>query len=145
MKWESLRLCTRAPTVENAGGHRAPCQQPLPSLVSRDSKNERVVNRSRANSEALRWLVQIQTSRSIDHLWPAFEAWLLGDRRNRAAFMQASRAWSQWDRLGTLLSKEGGAVSEPLCALERQKTSARTQRDLLWLTLAVSLMAFLLV
>ena len=103
------------------------------------------MNRSRVASEALQWVIWIQTSRSIDRLWPTFENWLEADRENWAAYLRARRQWSRWDRLEALLSKDRRAVEKTLAVIERRRQAARSHRDFLWVLLGISVLTFLLV
>lgn len=103
------------------------------------------MNRSRVASEALQWVIWIQTSRSIDRLWPSFERWLMADRENWLAYMRARRAWSRWDRLEALLSKDRTALPRMLAVIEQRRTAARSHRDFLWVLLGISVLTLLLV
>src|SRR5690242_1639528 len=58
-----------------------------------------VVSLSSVSSEATEWVIKIQTSGSLDELWPAFEAWLYGDQAHWNAFVQAQDAWQRLDWL----------------------------------------------
>ena len=103
------------------------------------------MSRSRVASEALKWVIWIQTSKSVDRLWPSFEHWLMADRRNWLAYMQARRAWSRWDRLEALLSKDRRALAKTLAVIEHRRNAARSHRDVLWVLLGISVLILLLV
>jgi ferric-dicitrate binding protein FerR (iron transport regulator) len=102
------------------------------------------VNRDRVSSEAMKWVIWIQTARSLDKLWPVFERWLLADRENWNAYIQARRELSRWDPLKGLLSKDRKLLSETLALAERKRAAARSHRQVLWAVLAVSVLALLL-
>jgi ferric-dicitrate binding protein FerR (iron transport regulator) len=102
------------------------------------------VSSSRAASEATRWVIEIQTSRSIEELWPAFEAWLLGDQENWSAFLEVQQAWSRWDRFKVPMQNQHPALFERLRAFEHRKKGTRTRGEILWLAAGISLLALLL-
>ena len=87
-------------------------------------------------SEATKWLVRIQTSRTIDPFWPDFEAWLHQNDEHWTAFLQAQR---QWSKLNLLKSR-----APELRAARKAKSDSRLPKELLWLALGTSLLTVLL-
>ena len=51
------------------------------------------------NTMAAQWLTDLETSENIDNLWPAFQAWLAEDPRNRQAFLKMEDAARRMDSL----------------------------------------------
>lgn len=84
---------------------------------------------SSKDQEALRWVVWLQTARSIDRDLPAFERWL-SRPGNRGAYLRARQEWLRWD----VLRKDPRELQRQLAAIEARK-KARTQ--LLWVLLAL--------
>jgi ferric-dicitrate binding protein FerR (iron transport regulator) len=103
------------------------------------------VSRDRVSTDAMKWVIWIQTARSLDELWPVFERWLLSDRENWNAYIQARRELSRWDPLKGLLSKDRKLLSQTLALVKNKRNAARSYRQFLWALLAVSLLALLLV
>ena len=103
------------------------------------------MSRSRVASEALQWVIWIQTSRSIDRLWPTFQNWLQADRENWVAYLRARRQWSRWDRLEALLWKDRQTIEKTLAVIERRRQAARSHRDVLWFLLGISVLSLMLV
>jgi ferric-dicitrate binding protein FerR (iron transport regulator) len=101
------------------------------------------VNRDRVESEAMRWVIWIKTTRSLDELWPVFERWLLSDRENWNAYIRARRELSRWDPLKALLAKDRKLLADTLALVERKSAAARTHRQVLWAILGASLLALL--
>jgi len=116
----------------------------LESVVWVGERKGRNVNRSRVSSEALKWVVWMKTSQSIDQRWPDFEKWLAADRKHWIAYLQARQEWSRWDRLELLLSQERRAVAKRLTTLEERRLAARRHREYLWIALGVAVLALLL-
>ena len=102
------------------------------------------MKRSRVASEALKWVVWMQTSQSIDKRLPDFEKWLTADRENRLAYMQARQEWFRWDGLAEILSKDRQSLARRLAAIERRRNSARRHREFLWIVLGISVLALLM-
>jgi ferric-dicitrate binding protein FerR (iron transport regulator) len=94
------------------------------------------VTRPSVLSEATKWLVRIQTSRSIDPFWPDFEAWLHQDEEHWTAFLQAQREWRGLDCLKSRAA--------PLHAAGKAKSDSRLPKEILWLALGTSLLTVLL-
>jgi ferric-dicitrate binding protein FerR (iron transport regulator) len=46
-------------------------------------------------AEAARWFVALITATDVNLLWPRFEEWLRQDPRNRAAYEEMERTWSE--------------------------------------------------
>ena len=82
--------------------------------MKESDQQECVESRDRVASEALQWVVWMNTSRSIDPRLPAFEKWLMADRENWVAYMRARQEWTRWDRLALLLSQNPDAVAKKL-------------------------------
>ena len=103
------------------------------------------MSRSRIASEALKWVVWMQTSQSIDRYLPDFEKWLTADREHWVAYLQAQQQWSRWDHLALLLAQRPRAVASKVAALEQKRLAARAHRQSLWIALGLSVLALLVV
>ena len=73
--------------------------------------------------EATKWLIRIQTSRSVDELWPDFEAWLYRDQAHWDAFVQAQEMWFGLDWLKELGSRPDSVFAHRLHDLVKEGRS----------------------
>jgi ferric-dicitrate binding protein FerR (iron transport regulator) len=102
------------------------------------------VSQSSAPSEATKWLVQLQTSRSPDLLWPAFEEWLVRDQEHWEEFVQAQRMWLKLDYLTDYGPREHSPVARELLGRGDQEADAWPRTKLMWLARAILLLILLL-
>jgi ferric-dicitrate binding protein FerR (iron transport regulator) len=58
------------------------------------------------------WLIQLETTESIDALWPAFRDWLDRDPDHKVAYLRIERAWHALDGLLSLCSAEESAQAD---------------------------------
>jgi ferric-dicitrate binding protein FerR (iron transport regulator) len=106
---------------------------------------EFVVSRSSASSEATRWLIQLQTSRCIDELWPSFEAWLYQDQDHWNAFMHAQETWRKLDCVKAAFGpRKRPAWAQQLCGATKKEAAVRSRVEFLWIALGTSVVMFLL-
>jgi ferric-dicitrate binding protein FerR (iron transport regulator) len=57
--------------------------------------------------QAAYWLIELESSKKIEDLWPAFEAWLNERPAHLAAFLRLETAWRALDDLRDLLRADG--------------------------------------
>ena len=86
--------------------HSAPCQIPPGSRV-----------RHKARIQALHWLELLDTSESLDEVWPAFEAWLREHPENHHQYLMAERVQLVIEDLRLGCPKEGSAAANRLLRL----------------------------
>jgi ferric-dicitrate binding protein FerR (iron transport regulator) len=55
--------------------------------------------------DAASWFIELVTAVDLKRLWPKFEEWLQRSPRNRSAFEQIERAWSEVDDSAALRSR----------------------------------------
>ena len=92
---------------------------------------------SSVSSEATEWVIKIQTSGSVDELWPAFEAWLYGDQAHWNAFVQAQDAWQRLDWLKNPRVRQNPAFVKRFRSPSRGGF-LRSRAGFLWMTLGLS-------
>jgi ferric-dicitrate binding protein FerR (iron transport regulator) len=112
--------------------HSAPCQAPAGSRV-----------RHRARIQALHWLEQLDTTESLDEVWPAFEAWLREHPENRHQYLMAERVQLVIEDLRRGCPKEGSAAANrllrpPVVAGSQQPSHAARAK---WLLLTTGVVA----
>jgi ferric-dicitrate binding protein FerR (iron transport regulator) len=57
-------------------------------------------------SQAIHWVVELDTTEHIEDLWPNFEAWLLQDIEHQRAYRHAERTWRMLGQLGPFHRQE---------------------------------------
>ena len=102
------------------------------------------MSRCRVAFEALKWVVLLQTSRSIRSHLPAFERWLQADRRNWAAYVRARQDWFPWDRVALFLSLAPRVLTRKWAPPERKRVVIRDHHEFLWIALGISVVTLLL-
>ena len=102
------------------------------------------MSRSQVASKAMRWVIYMETSTSVDRQRPIFERWLLADRQHWVAYMAARKQWSHWQGIAARLSNDHSAVTKVWDYIERRKAAARAHRQVLWRALGISLLVLIL-
>ena len=95
-----------AALIRHLREHSAPCQIPPGSRV-----------RHKARIQALHWLELLDTSESLDEVWPAFEAWLREHPENHHQYLMAERVQLVIEDLRLGCPKEGSAAANRLLRL----------------------------
>ena len=53
-------------------------------------------------TQAARWLIELDTHDDLEVIWPEFEEWLARDPENRRAYVRVERAWRVLDDIRRL-------------------------------------------
>jgi ferric-dicitrate binding protein FerR (iron transport regulator) len=80
---------------------------------------------SRINSEAARWLIELDSAEDTERLWPEFESWLQRDPEHRRAYVRTERAWRALGELRSVPSTETSNGKVPAAALGTNPNSTR--------------------
>jgi ferric-dicitrate binding protein FerR (iron transport regulator) len=95
-------------------------------------------------TQALSWVVALDTEEHPERLWGRFEAWLRQDPTHRDVYIRVDRAWRVVDHLCALsLQAPRSAVRSLLVAERAAVIRPRRQYTKLWTALAVLLLLIL--
>jgi ferric-dicitrate binding protein FerR (iron transport regulator) len=76
------------------------------------------MTRSRIETEAARWLIELDSTEDTERLWPDFDSWLGQDPEHRRVYARIERAWRALGKLRSMRSTESMSGAVPCAAPE---------------------------